>query len=93
MGKVVLTIAQLKWLSEKKPSKTKWLFESNLIFSILKALQGLGSICLTLGLQLQSQFNYAKCLLPDVIFPMPKIGIEKCKLDLNPRYGPDSLIN
>ena len=49
-----------------KTSKIKWLFESNLILSILKALQGLGSTYFTPGLQLQRQLNYTKCLVPDV---------------------------
>ena len=38
-----------------KTSKIKWLFASNLILSILKALQGLGSMPFTPGLQLQTQ--------------------------------------
>ena len=35
-----------------KASKIKWLFASNLILSILKALQGLGSTRFTPGVQL-----------------------------------------
>ena len=51
-----------------KISKIKWLFASNLILSILKALQGLGFMCFTPGLQFQRQLNYKKCLVSNVVF-------------------------
>ena len=63
--------------TEGKTSKIKWLFESNLILSILKALQGLGSTYFTPGLQLQRQLNYTKCLVPDVISNAQNKGTEK----------------
>ena len=50
-----------------KASKIKWLFASNLILPILKALQGLESIHVTPGSQFQRQLNYTKCLVPDVV--------------------------
>ena len=86
-GKVVLTITPLEWLvpmhiifdknTGGKPSKIKWLVASNLILSILKALQGLVSTRLTSGLQLQRQLNYTKCLVPDVVCNAQNKGTEK----------------
>ena len=62
-GKVVLTITWLEWLVRMhiifdkntgvKSSSIKWLFSSNFILSLLKALQGLGYMRFTPGLQLQ----------------------------------------
>ena len=60
-----------------KTSKIKWLFASNLILSILKALQGLSSTRFTPGLQLQRQLNYTKCLVSDVISNAQNVGTEK----------------
>ena len=60
-----------------KTSKIKLRFESNLILSILKALQGLGSMRFTPGLQLQRQLNYTKCLVPDVVSNSQNKGTEK----------------
>ena len=71
-----------------KTSKIKLLFESNLILSILKALQGLGSMRFTPGLQLQRQLNYTKCLVPDVVSNSQNKALKKQKIDSNPRYGP-----
>ena len=51
----------------RKTSKINWLFASNLIFSVLKALQGLSFTRFTPGPQLQRQFNYTKCLVSDVV--------------------------
>ena len=86
-GKVVLTITPLEWpvamhiIFDRnvggKTSKIKWLFKSNLILSILKAIQDLGSICFTPGLQLQRQLNYTKCLVPDVVSNSQNKGTEK----------------
>ena len=63
--------------------------ESNLVLSILKTLQGLGSTRLTPGLQLQRQLNYTKCLVPDVVSNVQNRALKKRKLDTNPRYSPD----
>ena len=60
-----------------KTSKIKLLFESNLILSILKALQGLGSTPFSPGFQLQRQLNYIKCLVPDVVSNAQNNGSEK----------------
>ena len=73
-----------------KTSKIKWLFESNLILSISKALQGLGSTRFTPGLQLQRQLNYTKSLIPDILSNAKNRALKKRKLDSNPRYGPDT---
>ena len=75
----------------EKTSKVKRLFASNLILSILKALQDLGSTCFTPGLQLQRQLNYIKCLVPDVIPNAQNTALKKRKMDLNPRYGPSHI--
>ena len=93
----MLTIRPLEWLVEthiifdrntgRKTSKIKWLFESNLISSILKSLQGLGSTRFTPGLQLKRQLNYTKCLIPDIA---KNRALKKRKLNSNPRYGPDT---
>ena len=71
-----------------KTSKIKLLFASNLILSILKALQGLSSTRFTPGLQLQRQLNYTKCLVPDVISDTQNRALKKRKINSNPRYGP-----
>ena len=73
-----------------KISKINGLFESNLISSILKALQGLGSTRFTPGCQLQRQLCYTKCMAPDVLSNAQNRALKKRKLDANPRYGPDT---
>ena len=60
-----------------KTSKIKRLFASNLVLSILKALQILGSMCFTPGLQLQRQLNYTKCLVPHVVSNVQNRALEK----------------
>ena len=76
----------------RKASKILWLFASNLILSILKALQVLSSTPFTPGLQLQQQLNYTKCLVSDVAFNAQNRALKKQKMDSNPRYGPDHII-
>ena len=49
----------------EETSKIKLLFASNLILSILKALQGLGSTRFTPGLQLQKQLSYTEYMVPN----------------------------
>ena len=71
----------------EETSKIKLLFASNLILSILKALQGLGSMRFTPGLQLQRQLNYTKCLVPDVVSNAQNRALKKRKMDSNPRYS------
>ena len=71
-----------------KTSKIKWLFASNLSFSILKALQALGSTRFTPGLQLERQLNYTKCLVPDIASNAQNRALKKGKIDSNLRYGP-----
>ena len=71
-----------------KASKIKWIFASDLILSILKALQGLSSTCFTPGPQLQRQFNYTKCLVSDVVSNAQHRALKKLKMDSNSRYGP-----
>ena len=100
--KVVLTITPLEWLvvmhiifdknTGGKTSKIKWLFASNLILSVLKALQDLSSTCFTPGLQLQRQLNYTKCLVSDVISNAQNRALKKWKMDSNPRYSPGHII-
>ena len=75
-----------------KTSKIKWLFASNLILSILKALQGLSSTRFTPGLQLQRQLNYTKCLVSDVVSNAQNRALKKLKMDSNSRYGPGHII-
>ena len=91
------TIKLLEWLAMHitfdkntggKTSKTKWPFASNLIWSVLKALQDLGSTRFIPGLQLQRQLNYKKCLVPDVVSNAQNSALKKRKMDSNPRYGP-----
>ena len=101
-GKVVLTITPLEWLvamhiifdknTGGKTSKIKWLFASNLILSILKALQGLSSTRFTPGLQLQRQLNYTKCLVSDVVSNAQNRALKKLKMDSNYRYSPGHII-
>ena len=101
-GKVVLTIIPLEWLvamhmifdknTGGKTSKIKWLFAVNLILSISKALQGLGSMCFTPGLQFQRQLNYTKCLVSDVVSNAQNRALKKLKMDSNSRYGPGHII-
>ena len=89
VGKVVLTITLLEWLvvmhiifdknTGGKTSKIKWLFASNLTLSIFIALQALCSTRFTPGLQLQTQLNYTKCLVPDVVSNTQNKGTEKTK--------------
>ena len=74
-----------------KTCKINWLFQSNvilsilnLILSILETLQGLGSMHFAPGFQLQRQLSYTKCLVPDRV-------LKKRKLDSNARYGPENL--
>ena len=97
-GKTCVNHSPLEWLvvmhiifdknTGGKTSKIKWLFALNLILSILKALQDLGSMRLTPGLQLQKQLNYTKCLVPDVASNAPNRALKTRKMDLNRRYGP-----
>ena len=75
-----------------KTSKIKWLFASNLILSVLKALQGLGSTRFTAAPQLQRQLNYTKCLVSDVVSNAQNKVLKKRKIDSNPRYGPGHII-
>ena len=75
-----------------KTSKIKWLFASNLILSILKALQGLSSTRFTPGVQLQRQLNYTKCLVSNVISNAQNTTLKKRKMDSNPRYRPGRII-
>ena len=75
-----------------KESKIKWLFASNLILSICKALEGLTSTCFTSGLQLQRQLNYTKCLVSDVVSNAQNRAMKKQKIDSNPRYGHGHII-
>ena len=96
-GKVVFTITQLEWLvamhisfdknTGGKRSKVKWLFTSNLISSILRALQGLGSR-FTPGLQLWRKFNNTKWLVRDFVSNAQNRALKKQKMDSNPKYGP-----
>ena len=60
-----------------KTSQIKGLFASNLILSILKVLQGLGSTRFNPRPQLQRQLNYAKCLAPDVVSNASKRALKK----------------
>ena len=60
-----------------KTSKIKWLFASNLILSVSKALQGLGSMHFTPELQLQRPQNYTKCLVADVASNTQNRALEK----------------
>ena len=102
LRQVVLTITPLEWLvtmhiffdknTGGKTSKIKWLFASNLILSILKALQGLSSTRFTPGLQLQRQLNYTKCLVSDVVSNAQNRALKKLKMDSNSRYGPGHII-
>ena len=95
--KVVLTITPLEWLvvmhiifdknTGGKTSKIKWLFASNLILSVLKALQDLSSTCFTPGLQLQRQLNYTKCLVSYVVSNAQNRALRKRKMNSNPIYG------
>ena len=71
-----------------KKSKIKWIFASNLILSILKALQDLSSTRFTPGLQLQRQLNYTKCLVSDVVSNAQNRALKKLKMDSNSRYSP-----
>ena len=76
-GKSCLTITPLEWLvamniffdknTGGKTFKTKWIFASNLISSILKALQDLSFMRFTSEPQLQKQLDYTKCLVSDVV--------------------------
>ena len=70
-----------------KTSKIKWLFASNLILIILKALQGLNSTWFTPELQLQRKLNYTECLVSDGISNAQNRALKKRKMDSNPRYG------
>ena len=100
--KVALTITPLEWLvvmhiifdknTGEKTYKIKWLFASNLILSILKALQGLSSMHFTPGLQLQRQLNYTKCLVSDVVSNSQNRALKKRKIDSNPRCDPGHII-
>ena len=76
-----------------KTSKIEWLFVSNLILSILKALQGLSSMCFTPGTQLQRyKIKYTKCLVSDVVSNAQNRTLKKLKMDSNSRYGPGHII-
>ena len=76
----------------ERTSKIKWLFASNLILSILKALQGLSSTRFTPGLQLQRQLSYTKCLVSELVSDAQNRVLEKLKMDSNSRYGPGHII-
>ena len=101
-GKVVLTITPLEWLvamhiifdknTGGKTSKFKWLFASNSILSILKALQSWISTQFAPGLQLQRQLNYTKCLVSDVISSAQNRALKKRKMDSNHRYFPGHIM-
>ena len=71
-----------------KTSKIKWIFASNLILSISKALQVLSSMRFNAGPQLQRQLNYTKCLVPDVASNAQNRALKKLKMDSNSRYSP-----
>ena len=76
-----------------KISKIKWLFASNLILSILKALQGLGSTHLTPGLQLQNNsITQNVWSQSDVVSNAQNRALKKLKMDSNPRYGTGHII-
>ena len=75
-----------------KTSKIKWLFASNLILSVLKALQGLGSTRFTAAPQLQRQLNYTKCLVSDVVSNAQNRALKKLKMDSNSRSDPGHII-
>ena len=93
----MLAITPLEWLlavhiifyktTGGKASKTKWLFASNLILSVLKSLQGLSSTCFTPGSQLQRQLNYTKCLVSDVVSNAQNRALKKLKMDANSKLG------
>ena len=101
-GQFVLTITSLEWLmvmhiifDKNTGGKTfnfKWIFPSNLILSILKALQDLSSMRFTPGPQLQRQLNYTKCLVLDVISNAQNRALKKLKMDSNSRYSPGHII-
>ena len=75
-----------------KTSKIKWIFASNLILSILKALQDLSSMRFTPGTQLQRQLSYTKCLVSDVVSNAQNRALKKMKMDSNSRYSPGHTI-
>ena len=75
-----------------KTSKIKWLFVSNLILSILKALQSLSSTRFIPGLQLLRQLNYTKCLVSDVVSNAENRALKKLKMDSNSRYSPGHIV-
>ena len=75
-----------------KTSKIKWLFASNLILSILKALQGLSSTRFTPRPQLQRQLNYTKCLVSDAVSNAQNRALKKLKMDSNSRSDPGHII-
>ena len=101
-GKLVLTNTPLEWLmvmhmifdknTGGKTSKIMWIFASNLILSILKALQDLSSMRFTPGPQLQRQLNYTKCLVSDVVSNAQNRALKKLKMDSNSRYSPGHII-
>ena len=101
-GKIVLTLTPLEWLvamhiifdknTGKKTSKIKWIFASNLILPILKALQDLSSMRFIPGPQLQRQLNYTKCLVSDVVSNAYNRALKKLKMDSNSRYSPGHII-
>ena len=71
----------------RKTSKLKWHFASNLIWSILQALQGLGSTRFTPGLQLQRQLNYTKRLVLDVVSNAQNWALKTRKMYSKPKYN------
>ena len=75
-----------------KTSKIKWIFASNLILSVLKALQGLSSTRFTPEIQLQSELDYTKGLVSDVFSNAQNRALKKRKMDSNPRYSPGHII-
>ena len=101
-GQFVLTITSLEWLMAMhiifdkntggKMFNFKWIFASNLILSILKALQDLSSMRFTPGPRLQRQPNYIKCLVSDVFSNAQNTALKKLKMGSNSRYSPGHII-
>ena len=99
-GQFVSTITSLEWLmamhiifDKNTGGKTfnfKWIFASNLILSILKALQDLSSMRFTPGIQ--RQLNYTRFLVSDVVSNVQNRALKKLKIDSNSRYSPGHII-
>ena len=54
------------------------------LLSILKALQGLGSMCFTPGLKLQRQLNCTNCLVPHVVSNTQNRALKKTEDGFKP---------